>query len=186
MKLIIGLGNPGEKYLQTRHNVAWIIFDKLLPNADWEKSKHAQTLYYKDTILENDVEYLKPTTFMNDSGIPAAYAINKHDISPEDIIVIHDDIDLPIGQIKISFDRGDGGHNGVKSIFEHIKTKKIVRIRVGVSIVDDTGILRKPDVLGNFSKEELDILKDNISPLVSDILTTIVSTGYEKAMTKYN
>ncbi|MBP6931675.1 MAG: aminoacyl-tRNA hydrolase [Candidatus Pacebacteria bacterium] len=186
MKLIIGLGNPGEKYLQTRHNVAWIIFDNLNKNLDWNFNKYANSNLAHINLDDEDIIFAKPETFMNDTGSILPYLVKEYNFTNNDIIVVQDDIDLPLGKIKISHDRGDGGHNGIKSIMSQLSSREFVRIRVGVSILDDTGVLRKPDVLGNFSKEDLDILKDNISPLVSDILTTIVSTGYEKAMTKYN
>lgn len=186
MKLIIGLGNKGEEYKLIRHNVAWIIFDYLNKNLDWNFNKYANSELAHTTIDNTDVIFSKPQTFMNNSGDILPYLIKEYSFTNEDIVVVQDDIDLPLGKIKISHDRGDGGHNGIKSIMAQLNSREFVRVRVGVSILDDTGTLRKPDVLGNFSKEELDTLKKDISPLVGDILTTIISAGYDKAMTKYN
>lgn len=186
MKLIIGLGNPGEKYQYTRHNVAWIIFDNLNKSLDWNFNKYSNSNLAHIALENIDVIFAKPETFMNDTGSILPYLIKEYNFTNDDIVVVQDDIDLPLGKIKISHDRGDGGHNGIKSIMAQLASREFVRIRVGVSILDDTGILRKPDILGNFSKEELDILKKDISPLVSDILATTVSQGHEKAMTKYN
>ena len=103
----------------------------------------------------------------------------------EKIIVVHDDIDLPLGITKISHDRGDGGHNGVKSIMSVLGTKEFTRIRVGVSILDEEGILRKPDVLGNFSQEEQQQIEP-ISQRVAIVIETIIKNGLDKAMTQYN
>jgi peptidyl-tRNA hydrolase, PTH1 family len=186
MKLIIGLGNPGEKYVQTRHNVAWIIFDNLNKNLDWNFNKYANSNLAHTTLENTDVIFSKPETFMNDTGAILPYLIKEYNFTNDDIVVVQDDIDLPLGKIKISHDRGDGGHNGIKSIMAHLNSREFVRVRVGVSILDENGVLRKPDVLGNFSKDELDTLKKDISPLVGDILTSIITAGYDKAMTKYN
>lgn len=186
MILIIGLGNPGQKYEKTRHNVGWIIFDELLKDVDWSKSSKAKTLYFNNMIGEEKVEYLKPQSFMNESGLSVSYAQKKHKIESENIIVIHDDIDLPVGKIKISYDRGDGGHNGIKSIMDHLGSQSFIRIRVGVSILDENKILRKPNVLGNFSKEEFKIIDKDVSLTVGKILETIVTEGKEAAMNKFN
>jgi len=186
MILVIGLGNPGEKYQKTRHNVGWIIFDSLLVNADWDKSSKAKTLYYHNLIGEKEVEYLKPQTFMNESGFSVSYAQKKHGVESENIIVIHDDIDLPVGKIKVSYDRGDGGHNGVKSIMDHLGSQSFIRIRIGVSILDENEVLRKPNVLGNFSKEELETINKDVAPTVAKILEIIVTKGKESAMNKFN
>ncbi|MCX6756420.1 MAG: aminoacyl-tRNA hydrolase [Candidatus Nomurabacteria bacterium] len=186
MKLIIGLGNPGEKYTETRHNVAWIIFDNLNKNLDWNFNKYANSNLAHTTLENTDVIFAKPGTFMNNTGSILPYLIKEYNFTNEDIVVVQDDIDLPLGKIKISHDRGDGGHNGIKSIMTQLNSREFVRVRVGVSILDDTGTLRKPDVLGNFSKDEMSILLKDVSPLVGDMLTTIISQGYDKAMTKYN
>lgn len=186
MILIIGLGNPGEKYKKTRHNVGFIVLDKILDKIDWSKSSKAKTLFYQDTIVGETVEYLKPQTFMNDSGFSVSYTQKKHEIKSEDIIVIHDDLDLPFNKIKISYDRGDGGHNGIKSIMNYLGSQSFIRIRVGISILDENGILRKPNVLSQFSKKEINILEKNISPTIKEILETIIKNDKETAMNKYN
>lgn len=186
MKLIIGLGNPGEKYTETRHNVAWIIFDNLNKNLDWNFNKYANSNLAHTTLENTDVIFAKPGTFMNDTGSILPYLIKEYNFTNEDIVVVQDDIDLPLSKIKISHDRGDGGHNGIKSIMAQLNSREFVRVRVGVSILDDTGTLRKPDVLSNFSKDEMSVLKKDVSLLVGDILSTIISVGYDKAMTKYN
>ncbi|MEY2671711.1 MAG: peptidyl-tRNA hydrolase [Candidatus Parcubacteria bacterium] len=186
MKLIIGLGNPGEKYVYTRHNVAWIVFDNLNKNLDWNFNKYANAYLAHLNVNDADIIFAKPETFMNDTGSILPYLVKEYNFTNNDIIVVQDDIDLPLGKIKISHDRGDGGHNGIKSIMAQLSSREFVRIRVGVSILDESGILRKPDVLGNFSKEEMDMLKKDISPLVGDVLNVVISQGHEKAMTKYN
>ncbi len=186
MILVIGLGNPGNKYKKTRHNIGFIILDNILGKIDWNKSSKANTLFYQNIIAEETIEYLKPQTFMNNSGISVSYVYKKHQVKPENIIIIHDDLDLPFSKIKISYDRGDGGHNGIKSIMNYLNLQSFIRIRVGISVWDENGILRKPNVLSRFSKNEINILKKDISPVINKIIETIINDGREVAMNKFN
>ena len=186
MILIIGLGNPGKKYEKTRHNVAWKIFDNLNKNFNWQFSKYAKANIAMTNINEANVIFIKPETFMNKSGEILNYFEKEFKIMNEDLIVIHDDIDLSLGRIKISYDRGDGGHNGIKSIMDHLGSQSFTRIRIGVSILDENEILRKPDVLSNFSDDELEIINKDISPIVGKILETIITQNMEVAMNKFN
>lgn len=134
MKLIVGLGNPGKKYIKTRHNVGWMILDSLAEKAKWYENKNAKALYTKININNNEVELLKPLTFMNNSGYSVAYACKNHNFDLEnDVIVIHDDKDINLGEIKVQKNRNAAGHNGVKSIIQHLKTKNFIRIRVGIA-----------------------------------------------------
>ncbi len=185
MITIIGLGNFGSEYKNTRHNVAWIIFGSLFSNLNWQKNKYAESELANTRIDDHDVLLVKPQTFMNESGRVIPYLSKTYGTTTEKIIVVHDDIDLPIGNIKISYDRGDGGHNGVKSIMEVLGTKEFIRIRVGVSILDDDGVLRKPDVLGNFSNSELEVV-EKISQKLGAIIETTIKEGPQKAMSLYN
>lgn len=182
MMLIVGLGNPGEKYKNTKHNIGWIILDSILGDANWKRSSKGKLLHYKD----DDVIYIKPQTFMNESGFSVFYFQKKYKLKPEDVIVVHDDIDLSFGQIKISYDRGDGGHNGIKSIINHLKSQSFIRIRIGVSVLDENNILRKPDVLSAFSKSSLEIIKKEISPNILNVIRSVILEGKEIAMNKFN
>ncbi len=185
MITIIGLGNVGSEYEITRHNVAWMILENLFSTDRWQKNKYAESDLASTRIGDVDVLAVKPLTFMNESGRVIPYLMKTYGTTVENIIVIHDDIDLPLGAVKISYDRGDGGHNGVKSIMNTLDSKQFTRIRVGVSILDEEGNLHKPDVLGNFSKAELEQI-DHISQKVAKIIETITLSGYEKAMNLYN
>lgn len=185
MYIIIGLGNPGKDYESTPHNVAWKLFDFLLPKRLWEFNKYAQASMLPDRLGSEDVLFVKPETFMNKSGEVVSYLIKEYGMKSENLIVAHDDVDLPLGSVRISYDRGDGGHNGVKSIMEHLGSREFVRVRVGVSRLLDDGRIIKPDVVKNFSPaqiEEVEALAKNFGK----ILETIVLEGKEKAMTKYN
>lgn len=194
MKLIVGLGNPGEEYKNTRHNAGWIMLDFLLgKKIDWKPSNGTKAFYFKDEIGGKITEYLKPTTFMNNSGIAVAFVKEKHKLKLSDIVVIYDDIDLPIGKIKISFDKSSGGHNGLESIIKKLKSREFVRIRVGICSTTPSGKTKKPSgeeamlkfLLGEFKEKELVELK-KISKKVKEALETIVTEGKDKAMTLFN
>lgn len=194
MILIVGLGNPGEEYVVSRHNTGFIILDYMLGKIDWKQSPGAKALFYKDSVSKKPVLYLKPQTFMNNSGVAVSYTQNeKAKIKPEDIIVIYDDIDLPLGSLKISFNRSSGGHNGVESIIKKIKTREFIRIRIGISPTTPLGKIRKPKgdeailkfLLGKFKDDELKELK-KISKKVTEIIEMIVVEGKDKAMSVYN
>ena len=185
MFLVVGLGNPGEKYEKTRHNAGFIVLDEILGNDDWELGKNSKALYTSESIGEELVEYIKPQTFMNESGVSVRYAKDKHEITDENIIIMYDDIDLPIGKVKISHDRGNGGHNGIRSIEQHLGTTNFTRIRIGISGELEGGKVIKPNVLGVFSKADLDTIK-KLSVTTKDIIKTIVVEGREAAMNKFN
>ena len=136
MKIIVGLGNPGKKYEKTRHNVGWLVLDRLLPNkkTKWNESKKAKALYYKTEINGKQVELLKPNNFMNNSGYSVAYAVKKHNLNlKNDLIIVHDDKDIALGKVKVQTDHGAAGHNGIKSIIQHLGTQNFIRVRVGIA-----------------------------------------------------
>jgi len=133
MKLIIGLGNPGKEYAKTRHNIGWQVLDLLAGEDKWSASKKVKAEYLKKEVNGKEVELFKPLTFMNNSGLAVAAALKNRNLTFQDIIVIHDDKDLPLGRIKVQKGSSSAGHNGVQSIIDHLKTKDFARIRVGVA-----------------------------------------------------
>ena len=139
MYLIVGLGNPGKTYEKTRHNVGFIILNSLQEKlaeygiSKWELSKKFNAEICGVTINNQKIVLAKPMTFMNDSGMAVQLLSHFYKLTPQDLIVIHDDKDLPLGEIKIQTDRGDAGHNGIKSIIEHLGTKNFQRVRVGIA-----------------------------------------------------
>ena len=181
--LVLTLGNPGEKYTNTRHNAGWLLLDAAYPNLVWKTNAYANTREANEKIVEKDVTFLKPLTFMNESGKSLAWYIKKTPVLSDHIIVLHDDMDLPLGRLKISYDRGDGGHNGLRSIASHLKSNAYIRIRIGISRPGENGVVHKPNVLGNFEEGELNILKDLASTLRIQI-ETILKEGREKAQSQ--
>ena len=173
MKLIVGLGNPGEEYMNTRHNTGFIMLG----------------LVEKKINLKDKVKFVYPDKFMNNSGKVVGPMIK----SKKDLVVIYDDIDLPLGKMKISFNRSSGGHNGLGSIITALKSEEFVRIRIGISPETPSGKLRKPKgeqavlkfLLGEYKKPELDELK-KLSKKVTLALECIFTEGKDKAMSLYN
>lgn len=160
MKLIVGLGNPGKRYERTRHNVGFLALDALLPPAQrWRASQPARAQYAKTALNDVPVELLKPSTYMNDSGAAVAYAVKKHGLSVNDVVVVHDDKDIPLGELRVQKNRGAAGHNGVASVIAALGSKNFWRIRIGVAprtepIPDTVGF-----VLGRLAPAELKILR---------------------------
>jgi PTH1 family peptidyl-tRNA hydrolase len=179
--LIVGLGNPGIEYEKTRHNAGWIVIDMAFPQLEFGRDPYANA----GTATEGNLLFVKPATFMNLSGETVQYFVYKKEYLPENIIVIYDDIDLPLGKFKISFDRGSGGHNGIKSIETCLGSREFIRIRIGISKTLESGELVKPNVLGKFEPAELEQLGE-VSKKVKTVIETILKEGKEKAMTKFN
>jgi len=182
MLYIIGLGNPGDKYKNTRHNVAWLVFDYLFYDHDWSHHKYMNA----DIKTGHHGLYIKPQTFMNNSGEVISFLKKEVDFDPEHVVVIYDDVDLSFGTIRMSYDRGDGGHNGVKSITNHLGSRKSIRIRIGISQKLEDGRLLKPNVLGNFPPQEQEIIHTDIAPRIERIIKSLVEEGREKTMSIYN
>lgn len=163
MKLYVGLGNPGTKYLKTRHNLGQMIVQKLVPQLNSSPKLNSQIYKDKDTIYAITDEY------MNNSGIAVAKIANYYKISPADIYIIHDDLDLPVGEWKVQFDRGPAGHNGVISTIQHLGTKSFNRIRVGIGHPIENQPAVEDYVLLPFSSEENVLIQKTIDKIVEDI-----------------
>ncbi|MEK7572503.1 MAG: aminoacyl-tRNA hydrolase [Patescibacteria group bacterium] len=194
MKLVVGLGNPGKEYKNSRHNTGWIMLDYLLGNKiEWKQSSGTKALFLKDSISGKPVEYLKPTTFMNNSGVAVAYVKDKQKLQLKDFVIIYDDVDLPIGKMKISFDKSSGGHNGLESVIKKLKSRKFLRIRIGISPVTSSGKLKKIKgekgmlnfLLGEYKKNELAELR-KLSKKVKEAIEMVFTEGKDKAMSIYN
>ncbi len=185
MIIIIGLGNPGKEYAGTKHNVGFEVIDKLAYdyNINVNKAKHKGVIG-EGIIKEKKVVLLKPLTYMNLSGESIKQAINWYKATNTDIIVIYDDIDLNMGEIRIRERGSAGGHNGMKNIIQHLNTDEFTRIRVGIG--------KKPKdfdladyVLNKFSKEEIPTIIEGITK-ATDAIETILSSNISTAMNKYN
>lgn len=181
MKLIIGLGNPGKDYKDTRHNVGFMVLDNYLNTSDWKEKFNA--MYHETKINGEKVLFVKPLTFMNLSGDAVVKYVNYFDVNIDDILVIHDDLDLTFGTYKLKKNSSAGGHNGIKSIINRLGTDSFARLKVGVS--HDRSIDTTDYVLGNFSKTE----KEKFTSMQNDfdkIIESFIINGIERTMNIYN
>lgn len=160
MKLIVGLGNPGAEYAGTRHNLGFEVIDKIIAGkkVSPEISKKFEAIIYKldDTIL------LKPQTFMNLSGRAVSSVANFYKINPENILIVHDDVDFELGGIKHQFDRSSAGNNGVESIINSLGTQAFHRLRLGIGHSNNQGQDTASHVLDRFTNEEKETVKKMI------------------------
>ena len=185
MYLIVGLGNPEKEYAGTRHNMGFDVVNELSKeyNISVEKSKF-KGLYGSGVIEKEKVILLKPQTFMNLSGESIREIMDFYRISPNEIIVIYDDLDIEIGNIRIRKSGSAGTHNGMKSTIQHLNTKEFYRIRVGIGNPNEK-IDMINYVIGKVSKEEYANLQKGILK-AKEAVVEIIKNGIDKAMNKYN
>ena len=192
--IFVGLGNPGAEYEGTRHNTGRMLlewFGKSL-GAEWQADKKLNAHIAKVKVGKTPVVLVLPDTFMNNSGKSVKPLVTSLK-SAEKLMVIYDDLDMPFGSSKISFNKSSGGHRGLESIIKALKTEKFARVRVGISPKTPTGKIKKPSgddavtkvILGKFKPDELTQLK-KLSKKVNEALEVFVSEGLEKAMTGFN
>ncbi len=197
MKLVVGLGNPGPKYSLTRHNVGFMLVDVLAQafgGGHWKSEFKAETM--KISLGKQSVLLCKPQSFMNLSGEPVQGVVNMYKIALPDILVAHDEIDLPFGQIRFQSKRGAGGHNGIKSVHQMLGSDEYGRLRLGVGrppvFVDDEGnktraVMEVHDyVLHPFSKEEQVLLREKLFGDFVEAVEVWSERGLDRAATEFN
>jgi PTH1 family peptidyl-tRNA hydrolase len=206
MFYIVGLGNPGEEYENSRHNTGRMAVQKLLKDlkmGDFEFNKKAHSLVSEGKVGKEKVILFLPETFMNKSGSGVSYWVKPRtgkDKSQQGLVVVHDDLDLPMGTLKISYNKGVGGHRGLESVVKAVKTKEFVRVRIGISPATAKGVAKKPGlglspkaaenavidfILGKFKPKETEILK-KVFKKASEAIQSVVSDGRDRAMNIYN
>ena len=182
MKLIVGLGNPGKEYEKTRHNVGFLILENFTTDKKWSKNEYAE--YIKGEIEGNKFIFIKPSTFMNISGQAVNYFMKYYKITAEDILIIHDDLDLESGLFKLKQNSTSGGHNGIQSIIDAIGTNSFLRLKVGIS--KSKTIDSAEFVLKKLPKKDISKLEKN-QLVFNNILTEfILGSNAETLMNKYN
>ena len=186
MKLVVGLGNPGDKYLNTRHNIGFSVIKRLVEiyKIDLTYKQKYKSLLGVETIYGSRIIFAMPQTYMNLSGT-AIYEITAFfKILAADMIVIHDDIDINLGKIKIKYGSSSGGHNGIKNIIEYLKTENFNRIRIGIGPKPD--LLNLNDyVLGKFNNDEQILIGESINK-TCEAVDFILKYGVAIAMNKFN
>lgn len=186
MKLLIGLGNPGKEYQNTRHNIG----EKII--SLWAKENHfppfklnkkTQSLVTKGFFKDEEIVLALPQTFMNNSGLAISTLKKIYNVSPNDIYIFHDELDIPLGEIKISVNKSSAGHKGVQSAIDHLKTNEFVRFRIGIK--SETNKKTEDYVLEKFTSLEQKILNELAKKIFSS-LEIAIKDGPNKAMTAIN
>jgi len=187
MFVVVGLGNTGGRYEKTRHNAGWILLDALLGDVIWSHDGMANAHIYIDAVAGHEVMYVKPLTMMNRSGETIAYLMKQYNVTPDCMMVLHDELDLSVGQVKISHNRGHGGNNGVRSIHQHIGGKHVARMRIGISHLTDEEIPRriKTNVLGDFNAQDMQKIK-GLAQITAHAIKIWIERGVEHAMNQIN
>ena len=161
MKLIVGLGNPGKDYENTRHNIGFRILDKYLGNVKWSKKLNGE--YYETNINGEKYIFLKPLSYMNLSGGVVGSYVKFFKLGFKDVLIIQDDLDQELGAVKLKINSSAGGHNGIKDIIASLHTDAFARIKIGVA--HDRSIDTKDYVLGKFGKSELEKIDTNLDKI---------------------
>jgi peptidyl-tRNA hydrolase, PTH1 family len=189
ISLIVGLGNPGAKYAHTRHNIGFDLVDQLARR--WQISLTEQRRFQGEvgegTVLGQRLRLLKPNTFMNLSGQSVRAVLDWYKLSPQQVLVLYDDMDLPVGRLRIRLNGSAGGHNGMRSLIAHLGTQDFPRLRIGISKATELGVTKDTisHVLGKFAPEEQRVLPD-VLHMAADAVELALRQGTEKSMSLYN
>lgn len=185
MKIIAGLGNPGQKYDKTKHNTGFMTMDHYLDEKDLSLDKDKfEGHWTKQKIDGEDVILLEPQTYMNESGRSVSQVANFFKVDPEDILIIQDDMDMPIGKIRIRANGKSGGHNGIKSIIRDLGTEKFNRLKIGIRHPKNTTVVSW--VLTPFNDEQQKLMDDAFDTSVKIIDDFIAGRDSQYLMNKYN
>ncbi len=183
--IILGLGNPGAEYKNTRHNVGWWCLDELVARTKADLNRKRKELRFAEVELgTSPVVLAYPRTFMNRSGLALSYLTNRFNTEPEKILVVTDDINLKPGSVRIRKKGGPGGHNGLKSIITMLGTNEFPRVRIGVGNPESSAE-QVDHVLGTFDPASRDLVR-SASNRAADAITMIVNGEFDNAMNKYN
>jgi len=184
MKLIVGLGNPGKEYENTRHNIGFMMIDNILSELNITNGKDKMGgISYETNIMGEKVIFLKPMEYINLSGNVINKYMQFYKIAIEDLFIIHDDLDLEVGNFKLREKGGSGGHNGLKNIESHLKTKEYNRMKIGIS--NNKNIDTRDYVLSRLTKQE----KEEISKIITlgpNISKDYLNMSFSNLMNKYN
>lgn len=186
MMLVVGLGNPGSLYTKTRHNVGFLVIDRLaveLGLTGWRLK--CKALVAEVCLQEQKVILAKPQTYMNNSGEAVKPLLRWYGLDLTELMVICDDLDLPLGRIRIRKRGGDGGHRGLKSIIEALGNNEFTRLRIGIGRPQNTEVDPVQWVLGRISTAEVSVLSESLAR-AAQAVRVIINEGIEKAMNQFN
>lgn len=187
MKMIIGLGNPGKDYFETRHNIGFMVVDELANrhHVDFKLEKTFQAEVGSYLEGTEKVWLVKPTTFMNESGRAAHALSTYYNIDLDDLVVVYDDLDLVPGKLRLRKNGSAGGHNGIKSLIQHLKTKEFQRARVGIGRPHQ-GKTVVDHVLSRFSKDEISTIRESVDYTASALESWTQGNSFDAVMNEYN
>ena len=192
VRLIVGLGNPGAKYAGNRHNIGFMCVDRFAQDNSLSFTRSSsRAKIVESRITGHDIVLAKPQTFMNDSGSSMGGLVRKFKVKFENLIIIHDDLDLPLGRIRIRLGGSSAGHKGINSIVQHIGNQEFIRVRIGIGRPNGQETVQNGDdevishVLGDFTAEEKELMQQVI-PCVSEVIQTLLNASLTEAMNKYN
>ncbi|MCF8000415.1 MAG: aminoacyl-tRNA hydrolase [Halanaerobiales bacterium] len=184
MKLIVGLGNPGKKYAETRHNVGFTAIKRLADSFDIRNvDKDCEALIAKGKIKDKKVILAQPLTYMNNSGRAVAKLIDKYNISLKDLVVIYDDLDLPTGKLRVKSNGSSGGHNGIQSIIDKLNTQEINRVKIGIGRPLNLPVTEY--VLREFNSDQKKRVEKTFKK-IDEVIIEIIKNGVESAMNNFN
>jgi len=181
--LIAGLGNPGSRYEKTRHNAGFLVIEELVERLQLEFKEKEDFKISKGSLGDEKIILLEPLTFMNRSGVAVRKIMQKSNVSPERLIVIHDDLDLECGNLKIRKKGSSGGHKGIESIIQNIGTREFIRVKIGIG--RDPFVPTEKYVLSRFRKDEMPMIKETIAKAAESVHSIIIE-GVERAMNRFN
>ncbi|HER5507393.1 TPA: aminoacyl-tRNA hydrolase [Streptococcus pyogenes] len=187
VKMIVGLGNPGSKYEKTKHNIGFMAIDNIVKNLDvtFTDDKNFKAQIGSTFINHEKVYFVKPTTFMNNSGIAVKALLTYYNIDITDLIVIYDDLDMEVSKLRLRSKGSAGGHNGIKSIIAHIGTQEFNRIKVGIGR-PLKGMAVINHVMGQFNTEDNIAISLTLDRVVNAVKFYLQENDFEKTMQKFN
>lgn len=184
MWLIVGLGNPGRKYSRTRHNIGFMVVEEIAGrcNADFTRKREGYRIG-KGSLEDHDVLLIEPFLYMNKSGPVVKNVLIKYNIPRDKLIVVHDDLDMETGKVRIRRTGSSGGHKGLESIIQSIGSKDFIRLKIGIG--REEGMPAEEYVLWKFNRQEMQVIEESIQQ-AADAIEAIVSEGIDKAMNRFN
>lgn len=187
VKMIVGLGNPGSKYNDTKHNIGFMAVDRIVKNLDvnFTEDKNFKAEIGSDFINGEKIYFIKPTTFMNNSGIAVKALLTYYNISIKDMIIIYDDLDMEVGKIRFRQKGSAGGHNGIKSIIAHLGTQEFDRIKVGIGRPNGRMTVIN-HVLRKFDKNDEIMILNTLDKVDNAVNYYLQTNDFQKTMQKYN
>ncbi|AHX74230.1 Ribosome-binding ATPase [Streptococcus agalactiae] len=187
VKMIVGLGNPGSKYNDTKHNIGFMAVDRIVKDLDvnFTEDKNFKAEIGSDFINGEKIYFIKPTTFMNNSGIAVKALLTYYNISIKDMIIIYDDLDMEVGKIRFRQKGSAGGHNGIKSIIAHLGTQGFDRIKVGIGRPNGRMTVIN-HVLGKFDKNDEIMILNTLDKVDNAVNYYLQTNDFQKTMQKYN